>query len=32
MKYYNHINTAFSDMIDDVNYIKFATFTRKCGK
>lgn len=29
MECYNHINTMFDEMIDDVKYIKFATFAKK---
>ena len=29
MESYNHINIMFDDMIDDIKYIKFATFARK---
>ena len=29
MEYYNHINTMFDEMIDDIKYIKIATFTKK---
>lgn len=29
MKNYNHINSIFDSMIDDVKYIKVASFVRK---
>lgn len=29
MESYNHINTMFDDMIDDIKYIKIATFAKK---
>lgn len=29
MESYNHINSVFDSMIDDIKYIKIATFTRK---
>lgn len=28
MPYYNHINSIFDSMIDDISYIKIAHFTR----
>lgn len=29
MESYNHINVVFNDMLDDIKYIKIATFARK---
>ena len=32
MECYNHINIMFDEMIDDVKYIKMATFLNKIGR
>lgn len=32
MNYYKHINNVFDSMLDDMSYIKIATFTRKFDK
>ena len=32
MECYNHINLVFNEMIDDVKYIKLATFARKINR
>lgn len=32
MNYYKHINNVFDSMLEDMNYIKIATFTRKFDK
>lgn len=29
MESYNHINNMFDEMIDDIKYIKIATFARR---
>lgn len=32
MECYNHINLVFNEMIDDVKYIKLATFAKKINR
>lgn len=32
MESYTHINLVFNEMIDDVKYIKLATFARKINR